>query len=159
MNTVAVSENLSKEDKYRTLIPQLKALTVGEHDTVANMANVCAALKETFGWWWVGFYVVRNNQLVLGPFQGPVACTRIDFGKGVCGKAWQLQQTIIVPDVTLFDGHIACSPYSKSEIVVPVFAGNQVAAVLDVDSEYLNFFDETDKAYLEQIAALIKFNG
>ena len=128
----------------------------GEQDLIANLANVAAALKEQFGWWWVGFYLVKNNELVLGPFQGPVACTRIHKGRGVCGAAWQQEKTIIVPDVEKFPGHIACSSLSKSEIVVPIFSQQQVAGVLDVDSEVLNFFDATDERYLKEIVDLLK---
>jgi len=131
-------------------------LIEGEQDLIANLANVAAALKEQFGWWWVGFYLVKNNELVLGPFQGPVACTRIHKGRGVCGAAWQQEKTIIVPDVEKFPGHIACSSLSKSEIVVPIFSQQQVAGVLDVDSEVLNFFDATDERYLKEIVDLLK---
>lgn len=143
----------SKSEKYETLLPQLGALTHGENDSVANLANVAAALKETFGWWWVGFYLVKKEELVLGPFQGPVACTRIRFGAGVCGTAWKKKETILVEDVDTFPGHIACSSLSKSEIVVPLMKNQEVLAVLDVDSEYLAFFDETDKSYLEKLCA------
>lgn len=149
----------SKEEQYQSLIPQIEGLLTGEPDVIANMANVAAALKEQFGWLWVGFYVVKQNELVLGPFQGPVACTRIKKGRGVCGTSWQKEETLIVPDVEKFPGHIACSSLSKSEIVVPVFYNNEVAAVLDVDSEEYNLFDETDKKYLEQIVALINFQS
>lgn len=146
----------SKEEIYKSLIPQIKALVEGEPDLIANLANICAALKEQFNWLWVGFYLVKPNtqgedELVLGPFQGPVACTRIKKGRGVCGAAWQQAQTLIVPDVEKFPGHIACSSLSKSEIVIPVFNDEIVTAVLDVDSELLNQFDETDKRYLEEI--------
>lgn len=148
----------SKEEQYQSLIPQIEGLLSGEPNLVANMANVAAALKEQFGWLWVGFYVVENNdQLVLAPFQGPVACTRIKFGRGVCGTAWQKAETLVVPDVEKFPGHIACSSLSKSEIVVPAFKNNQVVAVLDVDSSDLNTYDETDKLYLEKIVALINW--
>ena len=141
----------TKTEKYETILPQIKALIEGEEDTVANLANIVAALKEQFGWFWVGFYLVKKDELVLGPFQGPVACTRIRKGRGVCGAAWQKAQTIIVPDVEAFPGHIACSSLSKSEIVVPVIRNNEVIAVLDVDSELLDQFDETDQQYLEQL--------
>ncbi len=146
----------SKEEIYKSLIPQIKALVEGEPDLIANLANICAALKEQFNWLWVGFYLVKPNangedELVLGPFQGPVACTRIKKGRGVCGAAWRQAQTLIVPDVEKFPGHIACSSLSKSEIVVPVFTNGIVTAVLDVDSELLNRFDEIDKRYLEEI--------
>ena len=147
----------SKEEQYQSLIPQVKGLLSGETDLVANMANVAAALKEQFGWLWVGFYVVKNNELVLAPFQGPVACTRIQKGRGVCGSSWQQAETLVVPDVEKFPGHIACSSLSKSEIVVPVMKDGEVVAVLDVDSEKYNFFDDTDKKYLEIVAGLINF--
>ncbi|WP_183559376.1 GAF domain-containing protein [Mucilaginibacter sp. SP1R1] len=146
-----------KTEQYTTLIPQIEALLYGEPDLVANLANVAAALKEQFKWFWVGFYLVKNNQLVLGPFQGPVACTRIGLGKGVCGAAWQQAKTLVVPDVDAFPGHIACSSQSRSEVVVPVFYNNEVVAVLDVDSELLDQFDETDAKYLEQIVKLLNF--
>jgi GAF domain-containing protein len=147
----------SKEEEYQSLIPQLKGLLAGETDLIANMANVTAALKEQFGWLWVGFYVVKDNELVLAPFQGPVACTRIQKGRGVCGSCWQQAATLIVPDVEKFPGHIACSSLSKSEIVVPVMKDGEVIAVLDVDSESYGFFDDTDKKYLEEIVGLIDF--
>jgi len=147
----------SKEEEYKSLIPQVKGLLTGETDLIANMANVAAALKEQFQWLWVGFYVVKNNELVLGPFQGPVACTRIKKGRGVCGTCWQQAKTLIVPDVEKFPGHIACSSLSKSEIVIPVVKDGGVVAILDVDSEDYNFFDETDKQYLEKIVELINF--
>jgi L-methionine (R)-S-oxide reductase len=147
----------SKEEEYQSLIPQLDGLLTGETDLVANMANVAAALKEQFGWFWVGFYVVKNNELVLAPFQGPVACTRIQKGRGVCGSCWQDAKTLIVPDVEKFPGHIACSSVSKSEIVIPIMKDDEVVAVLDVDSDEYNFFDETDKKYLEMIVARINF--
>ncbi len=146
----------NKIEMYQSIIPQIAALIEGEQDLIANLANVVAALKEQFGWWWVGFYLVKNNELVLGPFQGPVACTRIHKGRGVCGAAWQQEKTIIVPDVEKFPGHIACSSLSKSEIVVPVFSQQQVVGVLDVDSEVLNFFDATDERYLKEIVDLLK---
>lgn len=146
----------SKAEKYAQLFPQLTALWHGESDLVANMANTTAVLKAVFDFHWVGFYIVRDNQLVLGPFQGPLACTRIDFGKGVCGTSWKEEKTILVPDVELFPGHIACSALSRSEIVVPVLnAENKIIAVLDVDSSFVNDFDETDRQWLEKIAAQI----
>ncbi len=148
----------TKAEQYASLIPQIAGLIEGEQDLVANLANVAAALKEQFGWWWVGFYLVKNDELVLGPFQGPVACTRIQKGKGVCGTAWAQAQTTIVPDVDQFPGHIACSSASKSEIVVPVIREGNVVAVLDVDSEHLDYFDTTDQKYLEQIVSLIPFS-
>lgn len=154
---IIIPEGVSKTEKYETLIPQLKSLVESETDVIANMANISAALKEVFGFFWVGFYIVKDDQLVLGPFQGPIACTRIRYGKGVCGTAWKEKKTIIVPDVDKFSGHIACSSLSKSEIVIPVFNNNEVAAILDVDSEFLNHFDETDEKYLTKIVDLIKF--
>ena len=147
----------NKQEQYQSLLPQIKGLLDGETDLVANLANTVAALKEQFGWFWTGFYIVKNNELVLGPFQGPVACTRIALGKGVCGTAWQQAKTLIVPDVDAFPGHIACSSLSRSEIVVPVFHNGKVVAVLDVDSELLDQFNETDALYLEQIVKLVKF--
>jgi L-methionine (R)-S-oxide reductase len=147
----------SKEEEYQSLLPQIKGLLTGETDLVANMANVAAALKEQFQWFWVGFYVVKNNELVLAPFQGPVGCTRIQKGKGVCGTTWLRAETLIVADVGKFPGHIACNSLSKSEIVVPVKRNGEVVAVLDVDSEAYNFFDDTDKKYLEEIVTLINF--
>ena len=147
----------SKEERYQSLLPQITGLLEGESDLVANLANTVAALKEQFGWLWVGFYIVKKNELVLGPFQGPVACTRIRKGKGVCGSSWTKAKTLIVPDVEKFPGHIACSSLSRSEIVVPVIRNEEVIAVLDVDSEQLNQFDTTDKYYLEQIVELIRF--
>jgi len=146
-----------KAEQYQSLIPQIEALLSGEPDLIANLANVCAALKEQFKWFWVGFYLVKDDELVLGPFQGPVACTRIAMGKGVCGAAWQQQKTLVVPDVEAFPGHIACSSLSRSEIVVPVFSGENVVAVLDVDSEELDQFDETDAQYLEQLVKILNF--
>ncbi|SEL67325.1 GAF domain-containing protein [Parapedobacter koreensis] len=145
----------SKEEQYRSLLPQLEALVSGETDLIANMANVSAVLKTQFDFFWVGFYIVRDASLVLGPFQGPLACTRIAKGKGVCGTAWERKEIITVPDVDAFPGHIACSSLSKSEIVVPLLKEGQVVAVLDVDSEYLNHFDEIDAAYLAQIVGLL----
>ena len=152
-----ITASTDKTEQYDTLIPQIEALLYGEPDLVANLANISAALKEQFKWFWVGFYLVKDNELVLGPFQGPVACTRIGLGKGVCGAAWQQAKKLIVPDVEAFPGHIACSSLSRSEIVVPVFHNNKVVAVLDVDSELLDQFDETDAKFLEQIVKLIKF--
>lgn len=147
----------TKEEQYQTLLPQIKALIDGEPDLIANLANICGALKEQFNWLWVGFYLVKNDELVLAPFQGPVACTRIKKGKGVCGAAWQQAKTLIVPDVEKFPGHIACSSLSKSEIVIPIIRNNEVLGVLDVDSVLLNDFDETDKKYLEEIVEAIVF--
>lgn len=140
---------------YNTLLPQIEALIGSETDTIANLANVSAALKEAFGFFWVGFYLVKNEELVLGPFQGPIACTRIRFGKGVCGAAWKEAQTIVVPNVEEFPGHIACSSLSKSEIVVPILVNNKVVGVLDIDSEELNTFDQTDKNELEKVVEII----
>ncbi len=149
-------DNGSKKDKYRTLVPQLKGLLSGEDDVIANLANVAAALKETFRFFWVGFYLVKGEELVLGPFQGPVACTRIRKGRGVCGKAWETGRTLVVPDVEAFPGHIACSSLSRSEIVVPLRgADGTVWGVLDVDSEELNSFDDTDMSCLERICGML----
>lgn len=146
----------SKEGKYKELVPQIKALVEGEQDGLANMGNICAALKTTFDFLWVGFYLVKENELVLGPFQGPVACTRIALGKGVCGTAWKEQKTIVVPDVDLFPGHIACSSLSKSEIVIPLKnTTGAIVGVLDVDSDMLNSFDSIDEKYLEEIIRLL----
>ena len=155
-----MSENLiikgdSKKELYENLLPQIQALVEGEADEIANMANISACLKDTFNFWWVGFYRVVNEELLLGPFQGPLACTRIRKGKGVCGTAWQKAETVIVPDVDEFPGHIACSSLTKSEIVVPVFKYGEVVAVLDIDSEKARNFDETDKEFLEKLVALI----
>lgn len=150
-----VDKKSSKEEKYKSLVPQIQALISGENDLIANMANISAALKETFSFWWVGFYLVKENELVLGPFQGPIACTRIALGKGVCGTSWKEVKTIIVPDVDQFPGHIACSSASRSEIVVPCISNGKVVAVLDVDSEHLNHFDETDQKYLSQIISFL----
>jgi len=144
-----------KMQQYQSILPQIKALLEGEPDLIANLANVVAALKEQFGWFWVGFYLVKQEELVLAPFQGPVACTRIKKGRGVCGTAWAKAETLIVPDVEAFPGHIACSSLSKSEIVVPIIRHNQVLGVLDVDSESLGHFDSLDQQYLEDIVNLI----
>lgn len=140
-----------KEKKYEDLLSQVKAFSESEHDEIALMANVAALIHETLNFWWTGFYRVIGQELVLGPFQGPVACTRIPFGRGVCGTAWKEQQTIIVDDVEKFAGHIACSSASKSEIVIPIFKGDKVIAELDIDSDKLSTFDDTDKKYLEEI--------
>jgi L-methionine (R)-S-oxide reductase len=147
----------TKEEQYQSLLPQIKGLLEGETDLIANLANVAAALKEQFNWLWVGFYLVKNNELVVGPFQGPVACTRIKKGRGVCGKSWAEAKTIIVADVEKFPGHIACSSLSRSEIVVPVIRNNEVVGVLDVDSEAVDHFDETDKKHLELVINEISF--
>lgn len=149
-----IIEGQTKEELYETLLPQLASLVEDEPDDVANMANISACIMDTFHFWWVGFYRVIDEQLVLGPFQGPLACTRIRYGRGVCGTAWKDAQTQVVPDVDAFPGHIACSSASRSEIVVPLFRQNKVWAVLDIDSEKLNTFDETDRRYLEQVAEL-----
>jgi GAF domain-containing protein len=151
-----IDKRLGKEEIYLQILPQLKALVQDEEDWIANLANTCALLKEAFNWWWVGFYLVKNQELVLGPFQGPIACTRIAKGKGVCGTAWQQQKTIIVPNVHEFPGHIACSSASLSEIVLPIFGSNQeVIGVLDVDSELLACFDEIDARYLEEVLRIL----
>ena len=148
----------SRETQYQSLIPQIRALLDGEPDLVANLANMAAALKEQFNWFWVGFYIVKKDELVLGPFQGPVACTRIRKGRGVCGSSWQEVKTLIVPDVEKFPGHIACSSLSKSEIVVPIIRNGSVVAVLDVDAAELDQFNHIDQLYLEQLVDLLSFN-
>lgn len=145
----------SKQQQYETLLPQIKALIEGETDLVANLANITAALKQQFDFFWIGFYLVKHNELVLGPFQGPIACTRIQKGRGVCGTAWLQQKTIIVPDVEKFPGHIACSSLSKSEIVIPIQKNGEILGVLDIDSDSLDSFDETDALYLSKILELI----
>lgn len=145
----------TKEEQYATLLPQLQALVAGEPDLIANMANIAAALKATFGHFWVGFYRVEGEQLVLAPFQGPVACTRIRYGRGVCGTAWKEARTLVVPDVELFPGHIACNAASRSEIVVPLFKGREVIGVLDIDSDQLDRFDTADAIHLEAICRLL----
>ena len=146
---------MSKANKYQEIYKQIESLISDETDQIANMANTAALLHETFGFWWTGFYIVKEDQLVLGPFQGPVACTRIEFGKGVCGTSWERRETIVVPDVHQFPGHIACSSLSQSEIVVPMFYGDDVYAVLDIDSKDLATFDEVDKDWLEKIVTLL----
>ena len=151
--------NASKEEQYLSLLPQIEGLIAGEVDLTANLANVCAALKAQFNFFWVGFYLVKGDELVLGPFQGPVACTRIAKGRGVCGQAWQQKHVLLVPDVDAFPGHIACSSLSKSEVVIPLFAANdEVKAVLDVDSDRLNDFDEIDVTYLSKLCSLLSVN-
>ncbi|MBP5643536.1 MAG: GAF domain-containing protein [Bacteroidales bacterium] len=155
-----MSENLiikgnNKQELYENLLPQIKALVEGENDMIANMANIAACLKDTFHFWWVGFYRVVGDMLVLGPFQGPLACTRIRKGKGVCGTAWQNAETVVVPDVDAFPGHIACSSLTKSEIVVPIINKGAVVAVLDIDSEKLDNFDAIDRKFLEEIASVL----
>lgn len=148
----------TKQERYSTLFPQLEALVESETDIIANMANISACLRDTFNFWWVGFYRVIDDVLILGPFQGPLACTRIKKGRGVCGTAWAESKTIVVPDVEQFPGHIACSSLSRSEIVVPLKKNDDVYGVLDIDSEHLNTFDETDKIWLERIANLLVTN-
>lgn len=150
-----IISDVSKAEQYESLIPQIQGLITGEDDLIANLANVTAALKEQFKWLWVGFYLVKGDELVLGPFQGPVACTRIRKGKGVCGASWEKAETLIVPDVEAFPGHIACSSASRSEIVIPLISGGVVVGVLDVDSEELSQFDDTDAKYLLEIISLI----
>ena len=152
---LTIAKNGTKEEQYISLIPQIEALLYGETDQIANLANVCAALKEQFNWFWVGFYLIKNEELVLGPFQGPVACTRIKRGKGVCGASWEKNEILIVPNVDEFPGHIACASASKSEIVLPLYKGENIIGVLDVDSEYLAHFDEVDAKYLNQIIKLL----
>lgn len=147
----------NKQEQYEQLLPQILAITQAESDLIANLANTTAMLKQQFGWFWVGFYLVKGTELVLGPFQGTLACTRIAKGKGVCGSAWQQAQTIVVPDVDQFPGHIACSSDSKSEIVVPIIRNGEVIGVLDVDSDAYNDFDEIDKQYLESLINQLVF--
>ena len=151
-----INTGAGKKEKYESLLPQIGGLISDEGDLIANMANIAAALKYGMGFFWVGFYIVKNDELVLGPFQGPIACTRIKKGKGVCGSSWEKGETIVVPNVDEFPGHIACSSDSKSEIVVPAFKNGEVALILDVDSNKLNDFDETDKVYLEQLLHLLE---
>ena len=152
---LSILKEASKEEKYTSIIPQITALVEGETDLIANLANIAAALKEQFNWFWVGFYLVKDEELVLGPFQGPVACTRIRKGKGVCGASWEQQKTLIVPNVDEFPGHIACASASKSEIVLPVYNGSEIIGVLDVDSEYLSHFDGIDAKYLNEIMNIL----
>jgi L-methionine (R)-S-oxide reductase len=147
----------TKEEQYLELIPQIAGLLEGEPDLIANLANITAALKEQFGWLWIGFYIVKENELVLGPFQGPIACTRIKKGRGVCGAAWEQMKTIIVQDVNQFPGHITCSSLSKSEIVLPLIRNNVVVAVLDADHSHYAFFDKTDELFLSEIISLVVF--
>lgn len=153
---LTIDKTLTREEQYNQLLPQVEALISGEKNTIANLANIASAIKYAFDFLWVGFYLVEGNELVLGPFQGPPACTRIKKGKGVCGTSWEQNKTLIVPDVDAFPGHIACSSLSRSEIVVPVQKNGSVIMVLDVDSEHLNNFNETDKIYLEKICSLIQ---
>ena len=146
---------MNKTEQYENLLPQVQAVMDGKADIIANMANMAAMLHETFGFWWTGFYRVIGEELVLGPFQGPLACTRIAYGRGVCGTAWKERRTVVVPDVEQFPGHIACSSASKSEIVVPVFQNGEIVAVLDIDSDRLGTFDGTDARYLEQLVSFL----
>lgn len=150
-----IVDDASREDQYKNLIPQIKGLLSGESDMIANMANVSAVLKQAFDFLWVGFYLIKDNQLVLAPFQGKIACTRINYGKGVCGTAWEQNETLVVDDVDSFDGHIACDGDSRSEIVVPVHHNGSIIGVLDIDSQYLKHFTETDKKYLEEIVSVL----
>jgi GAF domain-containing protein len=154
--TLFLPQSGTKEEIYQALLPQVEALITGEQDLVANLANIAAALREAFGFFWVGFYMVQGQELVLGPFQGPIACTRITYGRGVCGTAWKEQKTQLVPDVEAFPGHIACSSASKSEIVVPAFQNGEVFLVLDVDSDLLDDFDAVDQRYLEALMGLLE---
>lgn len=158
-----IATSASKQERYNTLLPQIESLVAGEPDVIANLSNIAAALKQTMNFFWVGFYIVKNNdqpagkqELVLGPFQGPIACTRIGFGKGVCGASWKEKKVMLVPDVDQFPGHIACSSASKSEIVLPAFKNNEVALVLDVDSDVLNDFDENDERELNKVMRIIE---
>ena len=155
MSKQLIIQDGTKQERYETLLPQVRVVVEGESDLIANMANVAAMLHETFGFWWTGFYRVKGDELVLGPFQGPMACTRIRKGRGVCGTAWQKGETQVVPDVDKFPGHIACSSASRSEIVVPLFREGEVIAVLDIDSAELNTFDDTDRRFLEQMVQLL----
>ena len=154
---IKIDENLTKAERYEQLLPQIKALIADETDTVANLANICAVLKYNMpGFFWIGFYSIKGGELVLGPYQGPLACTRIQLGKGVCGAAALRRETIVVPDVDKFPGHIACSSLSRSEIVIPLYNGDDVVGVLDIDSDELNMFDEIDKKYLEELCGWVK---
>jgi len=154
--TLYIPQEVSKTEIYKSLLPQIEALIGDEEDLIANLANISAALKEAFDFLWVGFYLVKSNELVVGPFQGPIACSRIGFGKGVCGTSWKEGKTVIVPDVEAFAGHIACNSASKSEIVVPAKKGGEVIFVLDIDSDQLNTFDKTDQLYLEKLIRMIE---
>jgi L-methionine (R)-S-oxide reductase len=153
---LVIAKSNEKSERYSTLLPQIEALVADERDLIANLANITAALRQTMNFFWVGFYVVRDDQLVLGPFQGPIACTRIDYGRGVCGAAWKEKKTILVPNVDEFPGHIACSSASQSEIVVPAFKNGEVVLVLDVDSDRLNDFDEVDQRALENLMRTVE---
>ncbi|MDX9890838.1 MAG: GAF domain-containing protein [Bacteroidales bacterium] len=154
-SSLQYSKKASKTVRYEEILPQIKSLVESETDMIANMANICAVLKEVFDFFWVGFYLVKDNELVLGPFQGSLACTRISKGKGVCGTAWEQAHTLIVPDVDQFEGHIACSSLSRSELVLPLFYKNEIIAVLDIDSQHLDHFDDTDVFYLEQMLSYL----
>jgi L-methionine (R)-S-oxide reductase len=154
--SLIIAATTDKGERYKTLLPQIEALTAGEPDLIANLSNMAAALRQTMNFFWVGFYLVKENELVLGPFQGPIACTRIAYGKGVCGTCWKEGKVMLVPNVDEFPGHIACSSESKSEIVLPAFKNGKVALVLDVDSDRLNDFDETDQHYLQQVITTIE---
>lgn len=157
LEEIKISENLTKAERYEQLLPQIKALIAEETDIIANLANICGVLKYNMpGFFWIGFYMLKGNELVLGPYQGPVACTRIQIGKGVCGAAALRRETVIVPDVDKFPGHIACSSLSRSEIVIPLLKENEVWGVLDVDSDSLNLFDDIDKKYLEELCGWVK---
>lgn len=151
-----IASSSSKEERYKALIPQIEALVFGETDLVANLSNIAAALRQTMNFFWVGFYIVKGKELVLGPFQGPIACTRIAYGKGVCGASWKEKKVLLIPNVEEFPGHIACSSDSKSEIVLPAFKDSEVALVLDVDSDKVNDFDKTDELYLQQVMGIIE---
>lgn len=151
-----LSPSQDKAERYKSIVPQIESLVAGEPDIIANLSNIAAALRQSMNFFWVGFYIVKNNELVLGPFQGPIACTRIAMGKGVCGACWKEKKVMLVPNVDEFPGHIACSSDSKSEIVLPAFKGTDVALVLDVDSDKLNDFDKTDEYYLQQVMHLIE---
>ncbi|MFN8336843.1 MAG: GAF domain-containing protein [Cyclobacteriaceae bacterium] len=153
---LVIPETATKQERYDALLPQIESLVAGEPDVVANLSNIAAALKQAMNFFWVGFYIVKNNELVLGPFQGPIACTRIAFGKGVCGASWKEKKVLLVPDVDQFPGHIACSSASKSEIVLPAFKHGEVALVLDVDSDKLNDFDATDEAALQKLMRTVE---
>ena len=156
MEEIKISQNLSKEEKYIELVNQVNLLIKDERDLIANLSNTCSAINEVHNFFWTGFYIVKGNELVLGPFQGPVACTRIGFGRGVCGKSWQEKRSIIVNDVEKFPGHIACSSKSKSEIVIPIFKDDDVFGILDVDDTKYGNFDEVDEKYLKKIVVLIE---
>jgi L-methionine (R)-S-oxide reductase len=153
---LVIPASATKQERYNALLPQIESLVAGEPDVIANLSNIAAALKQAMNFFWVGFYIVKNNELVLGPFQGPIACTRISFGKGVCGAAWKEKKVMLVPDVDLFPGHIACSSASKSEIVLPAFKNGEVALVLDVDSDKLNDFDITDEQALQKLMRTVE---